>query len=161
MNESTHTSTALERRLSVIRSPAASLALRFRNLFLGADAPAPRAWTSEDFLASTVLFSDIRCAGDQWPSGDRAAELGGRWQQHRLGTTVAVSSLHPFTYSCEISSARVRPRRRAGLSLAAAPATAGRRGRSRCRRRRRATGSEFDRPLARPRPTLLPGSARH
>jgi hypothetical protein len=24
------------------------------------------------------LFSDIGGAGDQWPSGDRAAELGGR-----------------------------------------------------------------------------------
>ena len=33
------------------------------------------------FLFSTFLFSDIHCAGDRWPSGDRAAELGGRSQQ--------------------------------------------------------------------------------
>jgi hypothetical protein len=34
---------------------------------------------------NTISFYDFlfSCrAGDQWPSSDRAAELGGRWQQH-------------------------------------------------------------------------------
>ena len=63
-------------------SPADSLALRFsKRKFLSAGAPASRA--PIPFLFSDFLFSDNACgAGDQWPSGDRAAELGGRWQQH-------------------------------------------------------------------------------
>jgi hypothetical protein len=28
------------------------------------------------------LFSEMGCAGDRWPSDDRAIELAGRWHQH-------------------------------------------------------------------------------
>jgi hypothetical protein len=52
------------------RPPAASLALRFRNLFLGADAPAPRA--QYEFLFSTFLFSDSAAPATDGARGDRA-----------------------------------------------------------------------------------------
>ena len=50
------------------------------------------------FLFSDILFSEKRCAGDHWPSGDRAAELAGRWQQHPARTsavTALVVALRP------------------------------------------------------------------
>src|SRR5271166_5875745 len=43
---------------------------------------APAAIADRPFL-----FSDVRCAGDRWRSGDRAAELGGRCSHHPARTS--------------------------------------------------------------------------
>ena len=45
----------------------------------------PRRAPNTNFLFSDsliFLFSDIAAPAPSWPSGDRAAELGGRWQYH-------------------------------------------------------------------------------
>jgi len=65
-------------------TPAASLALRFR-IFLSVGAPAPRAQYDphQPPVGHFVLAKFAAPA----TAGDRAAELGGRWQQHPARTS--------------------------------------------------------------------------
>ena len=63
------------------RSLVRTLALKFRIGFI-------RSRAARDVGLASVspeldhFFLAKRRAGDPWPSGDRAIELAGRWQQH-------------------------------------------------------------------------------